>query len=217
MSVLKKNGHEIGRINEAWWSESYRSNGWILRNHGTGWRRFGHQPMEDIEDAYRCARDDFEANSPAWKEFAALTRKLFTLRQLGLAQCLFENYSGRTERNVPVMGDVDGFWSDCEDAFGANVISHDDAKQLLDLHLQHRLWWEEGLWAIVIERGGATDTPTVVEIMMGDKTQRQKRMQFHAAFYKQHGYMNPKIIARPAKRAEVDLYKAVGNEIWRPK
>lgn len=216
MSVLKKNGHEIGRIDEAWWTASYRSNGWVLINHGTGWRRWGHNPVDDVEDHYRCAKEDYDADLPAYQAFRALVRKLFTMRQLGMAQCIFELYAGKTERGIPVMGDVDAFWSDIEEHFGANTILHDEARQVMLHHLDYRIARNEGLWAIVVERGGATDTPSVVEIMMGDKTQRQKRLRFNTEMYKQHGYMEPKLVARPATRKEVQFYEMIGNKIWKP-
>ena len=216
MAVLSKNGHEIGRLKDVWWDESYRSNGWILRNHGHGWKRLCNQTPEGIEEAYRFAKMDLDGEHESAKQLRLMVRDVFTLKQLPMVRTIFFMYINRTERQVPVVGDVDGFLADMEDVMGLGIISLEDAKRMLQLHLDYRLSWNEGLWSIVIVSGGATDGRTIVEVMMGDKIQRRKRMLFHKERYTQSGYMDPKIVASPATTSEVLLYTLLGNEIWKP-
>lgn len=103
MATLRNNGTEIGRIETLTKKYSYRSNGWILVNSGTGWKR--HSKHENIDRVYREDLE-VEANKPKLLvEFENHFKDLFPHGKRVMAKHVFDLLSD----------DPDGLCSELQD------------------------------------------------------------------------------------------------------
>ena len=122
MAVLSKNGHEIGRVTQLTRVLSFRSNGKVLYNYGTGWKVF-RDKVADINVAFETAKAAEEALHPDVKAYKKLFHSHVPQKSRGLAQA-----SVRT-----LSDDLDGLWSEFNDYLHIGI-SVEEVQELIDAH-----------------------------------------------------------------------------------
>lgn len=117
MAVLKKHGHEVGRVTLVRYVKAYMADGVILRNYGDGWKVGGKcKPGVTPEEAYAAQVRALGEVSPAWQAY----------RNAIIKACPNAGKRCRLHLAIQMMPkDPDGVWSEVTDTIGGPRLQMD--------------------------------------------------------------------------------------------
>ena len=110
MAVLKKHGHEVGRVTLVKYVKAYMADGVILRNYGDGWKVGGKcKPGVTPEEAYATQVRALGEVSTGWQAY----------RNAIIKACPATGKRGMLHLAIQMMpDDPDGVWSEVTDTIG---------------------------------------------------------------------------------------------------
>lgn len=203
MATLSKQGHELARFEYLTYRLSYRSNGVVLKNTGTGWKIFQRCTESEIQSVINTETKALENALPEWKAFRELWVSAVRLELRGRFLNAFKKYGHDAEELAAVIAEQSGYMPDVS------------PEKLAELVTAWKSWLtaRESLIFAVVVRGNH-----IVAMVRGPAdfraniARRELRIRTESNEYP----LDRRCITRPATQAEVDFFCLTGNTIETP-
>ncbi len=203
MATLSKQGHELARFEYLTYRLSYRSNGVVLKNVGTGWKIFYKLTDSEMKSAIAGESHELENALPEWKAFRELWLSAVRLELRGRFLNAFKKYGHDAEELAAVIAEQSGYMPDVSPA------------KLAELVTAWKSWLtaRESLTFAVLVRGNH-----LVAMVRGPAefraniARRELRIRKDSREYP----LDLRCTTRPATQAELDVFCLAGNTIETP-